>query len=53
MREVLAVCARNWPEAEILLGAQARLEGYYRTHGFTPVGETYLEDDIEHIDMVR
>ena len=53
MREALAVCARNWPDAEILLAAQAHLEDYYRTHGFVPVGEIYVEDDIRHIDMVR
>lgn len=53
IREALAVCARNWPDSAILLSAQAHLEGYYRAHGFAPVGERYLEDDIEHVDMVR
>lgn len=53
MREVLEVCRRNWPDAGMLLSAQAHLEGYYRGHGFTPVGEVYLEDDIPHLDMVR
>ncbi|MDT0200659.1 GNAT family N-acetyltransferase [Nocardioides sp. AE5] len=53
MREALAVCTREWPDAEVLLSAQAHLADYYGRHGFAPVGETYLEDDIPHVDMVR
>ncbi len=31
--------------------AQAYLERFYRSHGFEPEGEVYLEDGIAHIDM--
>ncbi|MEE8616010.1 MAG: GNAT family N-acetyltransferase [Roseateles sp.] len=51
MREALAQCERLWPGEVITLHAQARLEGYYRGHGFRPVGEPYIEDGIPHIEM--
>ena len=51
MREALAQCARLWPGQPITLHAQARLEAYYRQHGFTPVGQPYIEDGIPHIEM--
>ena len=35
------------------IGAQAHLQGFYGRHGYVAVGETYLEDDIVHIDMER
>lgn len=41
------------PGIEIHIAAQLYLERFYTRHGFTSVGETYLEDDIPHIDMVR
>lgn len=53
VRETVALCERTWPGRELLLSAQAHLEGYYARHGFAPVGEVYLEDDIPHRDMVR
>ncbi len=37
----------------IKIGAQARLEAFYRQHGFEKAGLPYLEDGIAHIDMVR
>ncbi len=37
----------------IRISAQAHLQPFYRAHGFAPVGETYLEDDIPHIEMLR
>ncbi|KRF16653.1 hypothetical protein ASG90_10320 [Nocardioides sp. Soil797] len=53
MGQTLTLCQRVWPGQELLLSAQAHLEGYYAGHGFAPVGEVYLEDDIPHVDMVR
>ncbi|MGH1436759.1 MAG: GNAT family N-acetyltransferase, partial [Lewinella sp.] len=32
--------------------AQAHLQGYYGSVGFSPVGEIYLEDGIPHVGMV-
>ena len=45
-------CLDVAPGARIRLSAQAHLEGFYRVHGFQTVSEIYLEDGIEHIEMV-
>ena len=37
----------------IRIGAQARLEIFYRQHGFETSGPVYLEDGIAHIEMLR
>lgn len=37
----------------IKLSAQAHLQGYYGSLGFVPEGETYLEDGIPHVGMLR
>lgn len=36
----------------IRIGAQVYLENFYRSLGFIPKGETYMEDGIEHIEML-
>jgi ElaA protein len=33
------------------ISAQAHLQRFYGRHGFAPVGDEYLEDDIPHIAM--
>ena len=35
------------------ISAQAHLQNFYSQHGFQPVGEPYLEDNIPHIQMWR
>lgn len=52
MRVSLEVCTRVWPQADVILGAQAHLEGYYGHYGFVAAGDPYVEDEIPHIDMV-
>ena len=37
----------------IRIGAQARLNAFYRQHGFVTSGPVYLEDGIAHIEMLR
>ncbi|MDB5744181.1 MAG: GCN5-related N-acetyltransferase [Polaromonas sp.] len=37
----------------IRIGAQARLEAFYRQHGFEKSGLPYQEDGIPHIEMLR
>ncbi len=37
----------------IRIGAQARLNAFYRRHGFETSGSVYLEDGIAHIEMLR
>ena len=53
MRQVLACVALQWGAQPVRIGAQARLEGFYRQHGFVPDGAPYDEDGIAHIEMVR
>lgn len=36
---------------EITISAQYYLLNFYKSHGFEPVGEEYLEDNIPHIEM--
>ena len=49
----IEACQKHWPQQHIKLSAQAHLQDYYRQHNFSPVGEIYLEDNIEHITMVH
>ena len=41
-----------WPGRVIRIGAQHRLERFYRSFGFYQVGEVYIEDNIPHIEML-
>ena len=43
----------HWPGHPIRLSAQQYLERFYEEFGFESVGESYLEDGIPHIAMVR
>jgi ElaA protein len=52
IREAIASVAALWGAQPIRIGAQSRLTAYYRQHGFVEVGATYLEDNIDHQDMV-
>jgi ElaA protein len=53
LAEGLARCDATWPGQGIRISAQDHLRRWYQGFGFRPVGETYLEDDIPHIEMVR
>ncbi len=35
------------------IGAQQRLEGFYRAFGFETVSDIYMEDNILHVEMLR
>jgi ElaA protein len=37
----------------IMIGAQLYLKGFYESLGFVGCSEIYLEDDIQHIKMIR
>lgn len=51
--EGLRRCAQAWPGQGNRISAQAHLDRYYAAHGFVPVGEPYLEDNIPHLEMFR
>ena len=44
---------RLWPGETIKISAQFYLLQFYQSFGFAPQGETYLEDGIPHIAMLR
>ena len=53
MVEGVARCVVAWPGLGCRISAQAHLQRFYGRHGFVTVGETYLEDDIPHVQMWR
>lgn len=53
MRRAVACVFEHWGEQSIRIGAQARLEKFYRQHGFEVAGLPYIEDGIPHIEMLR
>ena len=42
-----------YPNKPIKIGAQLYLKKFYESFGFLQCSETYLEDDIPHIKMIR
>jgi ElaA protein len=40
-------------EENIKISAQTYLIKFYNSHGFKPIGNEYLEDDIPHITMIK
>ena len=53
MHEGLARAASVWPGRAIRISAQQRLETFYASLGFASVGAPYVEDGIDHIEMLR
>lgn len=51
--EGLNQIASHYPEQPIKISAQAYLREFYASFGFISVSDHYLEDDIEHVDMLR
>lgn len=49
----IKVIANKLKESIIHLSAQTYLQKFYEELGFRAVGETYLEDDIPHILMIK
>lgn len=45
-------CFQLWPNREIYIGAQTYLLDFYQALGFTAIKQPYLEDGIEHQDMI-
>ena len=43
---------KAWGPQPIRNGAQARLINFYRQHGFKDAGIVYVEDGIDHLEMV-
>ena len=53
MREAIAACGKLAPGAVIAISAQAHLQRFYGSLGFSVTSAEYLEDGIPHVDMIR
>ena len=53
MKASITAIITEFNTQEITISAQVYLKIFYETHGFTKVGEEYLEDGIPHIEMIR
>jgi ElaA protein len=55
--QLMAFCIKfletNNPKCSIKISAQTHLEKFYYMHGFRKQGESYLEDGIPHIEMLK
>jgi ElaA protein len=49
----IAGATEAWPGGALRISAQTRLERFYERFGFVAVGAPYLEDGIEHTEMLR
>jgi ElaA protein len=50
---VLEHCTRVFPGQAVRISAQERLSRFYADFAFVVVGESYMEDGIPHIEMLR
>jgi len=53
MIEGLRQCAAHFPECGIRISAQLRLQSFYEDFGFQAVSASYLEDGVDHVEMLR
>ena len=53
MRVSIETVKELFHETNITISAQLYLQKFYESHGFVTVGESYLEDDIPHIEMLK
>lgn len=53
MREAIYFVKHQFGETKITISAQLYLKKFYESHEFIQTSETYLEDDIPHIEMKR
>ena len=52
VRRAIVGAGAQWPGVSIRIGAQSRLERFYAEFGFVAVGARYLEDGIDHTEML-
>lgn len=50
--QAMALVRTTWGTQPIRIGAQARLRHFYQQHGFVDTGIDYVEDGIDHVQMV-
>jgi len=53
MERTLEEIDKIWPDKVIRISAQAHLREFYEKFGFKKVSDSYLEDGIPHIEMLK
>ena len=53
LQEAFLWVQKQWGNQPIEISAQSYLLRFYTDLGFKPISEIYLEDNIEHLDMLR
>lgn len=53
MTNAIAGIKDHFNETNIKIGAQLYLKKFYESHGFLASSGIYLEDNIEHIEMIK
>jgi len=53
MQYSIIECERLFGKGPIKIGAQLYLKKFYSEQGFEQSGDVYLEDEIDHIPMIR
>ncbi len=53
MIRALGHAAATWPGVDIRIAAQSRLEGFYASLGFVIASPRFIEDGIDHTEMLR
>jgi ElaA protein len=53
MQYSIQECERLFGKGPIKIGAQLYLKKFYNEQGFEQSGDLYLEDEIDHIPMIR
>jgi ElaA protein len=52
MKQSINTCFNLFGQQNIRIGAQLYLLSFYESLGFKQIGKVYLEDGIEHIEMI-
>jgi ElaA protein len=52
MQNAIKLCIEKFGKQPIRIGAQLYLQKFYSSFGFEKDSDVYLEDDIEHIEMI-
>jgi ElaA protein len=53
MQKAISYIHDTWHQPAIRISAQLYLDKFYTSLGFERIGESYLEDDIPHIEMLK
>ena len=51
--EAISQIKSHFNQTSITISAQLYLQKFYESHGFVVSSESYLEDDIPHIEMIK